>query len=118
MKITIETIPHGDQRYPTAGDWMFDNDHLVIRVSDLGDWRYSMAVGLHEAVEALLCKQDGISQTAVDQFDRGYEGEGEPGDDPEAPYHRQHCAATEVEKTLVAALGVPWDVYDAAVEAL
>jgi hypothetical protein len=120
MKITIETIPHGEQRYPTCGDWVWEsNGDLTIKVSAMGDWRYEAAVGIHEAVEALLCKQDGVSQAAVDQFDIGYDGgDGEPGNDPEAPYHEQHCAATEVEKMLIEGLGLSWDVYDAAVEAL
>ena len=120
MKITIETIPHSEQRYPTAGDWMFDNDHLVIRVSELGDWRYSMAVGIHEAVEALLCRNDGVDGRDVDAFDFAYQElhHMEPGDDPTAPYHRQHCFATAVERMLIAALGVSWAEYEAAVEAL
>lgn len=34
MKITIETIPHNQQRYPTCGDWQFLNsDELAVRVS-------------------------------------------------------------------------------------
>ena len=35
MKIVIETIPHGQQRYPTAGDWVFEATGLKIWVSDL-----------------------------------------------------------------------------------
>ena len=46
MKITIDTIPHNQQRYPTVGDWAFDsNGNLIIAVSDLGDWRYNALVG-------------------------------------------------------------------------
>ena len=123
MKITIETVPHDQQRYPTVGDWFFpdpDNepDHMVIRVSEMGDWRYEAAVAVHELVEALLSKDAGYRQEAVDAFDLAYKGDDEPGDDPKAPYHRQHCFATAVERMLIAALGVPWAEYDAAVEAL
>ena len=42
----------------------------------------------------------------------------EPGDDPTAPYHREHCFATAVERMLIAALGVSWADYDQAVESL
>ncbi len=129
MKITIETIPHGEQRYPTVGDWQWITPtELLIRVSEMGNPVYEAAVGIHEAVEALLCQQDGVTQAAVDRFDMAYErdrppfgipgDDGEPGDDPAAPYHRQHCFATAVERMLIAALGVPWAEYDAAVEAL
>ena len=35
MKINIETIPHGDQRYPTVGDYWDDSDGVVqVRVSE------------------------------------------------------------------------------------
>ncbi len=119
MKITIETIPHGDQRYPTCGDWTWVSPtELNIRVSDMGNWRYEAAVGIHEAVEALLCRDVGIGTREVDAFDMEYTGGGEPGDDPAAPYARQHCFATAVERMLIAAFCLSWSEYDAAVEAL
>ncbi len=122
MKITIETIPHGEQRIPgQVGDWVLDNGKVVIRVSKLGNWRYEAAVAVHELVEALLCMDKGISGAEVDAFDishtqAGYEGE--PGDAPVAPYRDQHCFATAVERMLIAAFGISWAEYDAAVEAL
>jgi hypothetical protein len=120
MRITIETIRHEDQRYSTCGDWLFpDPNHLVVHVSEMGDWRYEMAVAAHEMVEALLCQASGVSQEQVDAFDNSFSSEdGEPGDDPEAPYHKQHCFATAVERLLIAALGVSWADYEEAVEAL
>ena len=130
MQITIETIPHENQRYPTVGDWLFvEPNHLRIRVSELGDWRKEAAVIVHELVEAILCRNDGVSEEEVDEFDMGRLAwlkerginpslAGEPGDHGAAPYHRQHCIATAVERMLIAALGVPWAEYDAAVEAL
>ncbi|HXI49013.1 MAG TPA: hypothetical protein VNH39_10525 [Steroidobacteraceae bacterium] len=125
MRITIEVIKHEDQRYPTVGDWLWPNEHnLLIRVSELGDWRKEAAVAVHELVEAILCKADGVAAAAVDAFDRAYEADrpplddSEPGDDPTAPYHRQHCFATAVERMLIAALGMPWAEYEQAVEAL
>jgi len=126
MRITIETIRHEDQRYPTCGDWMFiDDTHLRIRVSDMGDWRKEAAVAIHELVEAVLCRNDGVAEDAVDAFDIAYEKDraphlemGEPGDSPHAPYHRQHCFATGVERMLIAALGVPWAEHEAATEKL
>ena len=121
MRITIEIIRHEDQRYPTCGDWLWPNEHnLLIRVSDMGDWRKEAAVAVHELVEAILCKADGVAEDAVDAFDMSAEGKmcEEPGDSPHAPYHRQHCFATGIERILIAALGVSWAEYDAAVEAL
>ncbi len=130
MQITIETIQHENQRYNTCGDWVFvEPNHLRIRVSELGDWRKEMAVAVHELVEAALCHADGISSIEVDAFDMAYEKArvasptfgkdlAEPGDDPAAPHHRQHCFATAVERMLIAALGVPWAEHTDAVETL
>ena len=120
ITIIIEVIPHDKQRYPTCGDWQFyDNDcQLVVRVSQLGDWRYETLVGIHEVVEALLCKHHGISESVVDQFDMNFIGDGEPGDDPGCPYRKEHHFATIIEKLFASALGVDWQVYDKKVEEL
>lgn len=134
MQITIITVPHEQQRYPTCGDWQWRaEDDLIIRVSEMGDWRYAALVGLHEAIEAVLCQHRGISEDAVTAFDlanqariesdtippvNDLDGYAEPGDDPIAPYHREHFFATTVERLMAAELGVDWAAYEKAVEAL
>lgn len=119
MNITVVTIPHDEQRYPTVGDWTFDGDgNLTVRVSDMGNWKYQALVAIHEIVEALACKDRGVHQVTVDAFDKAYAGDGEPGDDPRAPYYHQHRAATEIEMRLAKELGVDWVEYDEAVMAL
>ena len=116
LKIVIETVDH--QRYPTAGDWQLKPDGLHIFVSRMSDQRYEFLVGMHEAIEAYLCKQAGISQVAVDRFDRAYErrrkpgDDSEPGEDPNAPYHKEHKFASRVERMLAGQLGVNWRAYD------
>ena len=102
MKVSIETIPHEAQRYATQGDWRFnaDQDVLEISVSIMGDWRKEAEVAVHELVEALLCRSRGITTKEVDDFDMTYEGDGEPGDDPQAPYHREHKIALIAERIL------------------
>ncbi len=118
MKITIETIPHGQQRYDTVGDWQWVGGDLVIYVSEMENWGYETAVGLHEMVEAVLCRAAGVPGELVDAFDKSYDGIGEPGDEADAPYREQHCFATAVERMLIAAYGMSWAEYDAAVEKL
>jgi hypothetical protein len=119
MIITIETVPHGKQRYDTCGDWQIDpSGNITIRVSKMGDWRMEAAIAVHELVEALLCRNDDVSQEQVDHFDTGFRGEDEPGDAHDAPYARQHCFATAVERMLIAAFGLSWASYEATVEAL
>lgn len=141
MKIVIETIPHEKQRYPTVGDWVFEKEWpagemptggkviaqqevLRIKVSDLGDWRKEALIAVHELIEVLICKHDGVSQEQVDKFDIAFEkarkpgNDDEPGDDNNAPYRRQHCIATSVERLLAVHLDVRWNDYADAVEAL
>lgn len=127
MKITIETIPHDQQRYPTCGDWQFPSpDELAVRVSDMGNDDYAFLVGIHEAIEAwLLRKRCGSdAERAVDEFDIKYESnrkpgdESEPGDSVHAPYYLEHQIATGIERILAAHLGVDWNEYDGAVNEL
>ena len=119
MKTVIKTILHKEQFYPTIGDWGFMPDgNLIIKVSDMSNPDYEFLVGLHELVEAYLCKKAGIDQQDVTNFDIAFEcnrKEGnvdEPGNDPQAPYHQQHIYATIVEKDMARALGVNWEEYD------
>lgn len=125
MKIIIDTVAHKEQRYPTVGDWYYDKDGtLHIKVSKLSDWRLEMLIAVHELVEVLCCKHLGISQEAVDEFDKTYEETrhpdnfDEPGDDPSAPYVKQHCIATGVERILAAELGVSWKLYEEELDEL
>ena len=119
MNVKIEIIPHDQQRYPSVGDWAFDKKgDLNIFVSKLSDYRLEMLVAVHELIEVLICKHDGVTQKTVDDFDiafeknRGPDNEDEPGDDPSAPYVQQHCIATGVERILAAELGISWKKYE------
>lgn len=123
-KIVIEFIPHNKQRYETVGDWYYRNRELHIRVSMMSDWRYEILVAIHELAEVMLCKHRGIPAAAVDAFDMAFEkarkpgNEDEPGDDPKAPYRKEHFFATNIERALALELGVDWATYDAEINAL
>ena len=102
------------------GDWWWDpDDTLQMRVSTLPDWRYSMLIAIHELIEALLCRAHGVTAEAVDAWDMGPGKEmDEPGDDPRAPYHREHDFALCLERLLAHEIGVDWNAYGDAVDAL
>lgn len=125
MNINIQVIPHENQRYETVGDWFYDEKgDLQIRVSKLSDWRHEVLIAVHELVEVLICKYEGITAESVDRFDMDFEehrhpdDESEPGDDPRAPYVREHCLATGVERILAMVLGVNWKTYEKEVNSL
>lgn len=127
MKITIETIPHDQQRYPTCGDWQFANpSDLNVKVSDMGNDDYAFLVGIHEAVEAWLAvKRSGLGvEKELDTFDMAYEDArqpgdvSEPGDDAKCPVYLEHQVATGIERILAGLLGVDWNTYNSSVEDL
>jgi hypothetical protein len=121
MDITIKTIPHADHRYPTCGDWWFDDaGNLEIRVSDMGDWKKELLVARHEVDEAVLCRAHGVDQKAVDAFDMSEEGQAseEAGEERTAPYHLEHMTAYAAELALMIPLGVDFNDYNEAINKL
>lgn len=118
MTLSVLRIPHNDQRYDTCGDWTWDGDDLTIRVSILPEPKYEILIVVHELIEAVLCTRAGITQAQVDEFDMMFDGPGEPGDHPYAPYHTQHVFATRIENLLCEALGLNWDAYNTVVDGL
>jgi hypothetical protein len=119
MKIIIETIDHKDQKYDTIGDYWTDPDGTwQIRVSKMGNWKYEMAVALHELWEKSLCYDRHIGEEFITQFDIEFEKnrkEGntdEPGDDDSSPYFLEHCAATGIERLFISSVNEKWKKYE------
>ena len=122
-KVVIEVIPHGTQRYETCGDWFRTTfkGHTTLRVfaSKLNpkDDPYNfmaMCVAYHELGEALACIANNITEHEVDNWDLNYPGD-DPGDDDDCPYVAQHRIATNIERTLVTAMGLFWSQYEKAI---
>jgi hypothetical protein len=84
----------------------------------MGNWRLEALVAVHELIEALLCRVDGVTEDEVDHFDFNFKGDAEPGDDPNAPYYEQHQRASGYERLLAADLQVNWAEYERIIEAL
>lgn len=120
FNVRIETIDHNQHRYDTCGDWFWDypSRTLIIKVSNMDNWMSEALVAIHELVEAVLCQQRGISAEQVDVFDFGFKGDGEPGDDPKAPYHWEHVFAERIEQQLAKRLGVKWPDHEQRIENL
>lgn len=123
--IIIKSIPHNRQHYKTVGNyWRDKNGTLQFRVSQFGDEYEQFAVILHELIEAFLCQKRGIKWKKIDKFDKKYEKnrkEGdlsEPGNDPKAPYYREHRFAENLERQLIHELGIDWFKYNDKVDNL
>ena len=120
----IQTIPHDAQRYNTIGDYLTTDGTTNIKVSAMNDEKLEFLVAVHELIESFLCREAGVTDEEIDAFDLAFEenralgDDAEPGDDPQAPYHRQHQLATEIEKRLADELSVDWEEYSRLVAEL
>lgn len=119
MNIQIKVIPNSDHRPGISGaDWYFDQDGtLQVRVSKMSDERFELALIVHETVEAILCRNNGVLQSTVDDYDMEFEAKNpqakvEAGDQPDCPYAREHSLATAAERIVAAELALPWKAYD------
>lgn len=119
MNICYKTIPHEHHRYPTVGDYWYPTpEQMEVRVSDMQNENYEFLVLIHELIEAHLCRQRGISERSITDFDvqfeiaRAYDNIDEPGDSPDAPYQKEHQFATKIERQVAEELGVDWEAYD------
>ena len=127
LNIHIKTIQHSYQRYETPGDFFSDGVSDNFFVSGLNDWRYEVLIAVHELCEWALVKYACIDEKDITKFDQMFEEErsqglhdkyAEAGDDPRAPYRKQHFIATTIERMLGFALNVDWNKYDEAVISL
>lgn len=100
-----------EYREALCGDWFVDRNtgdiHIqVAATTDIWDDHEAFLIGLHELVEARLCARAGVTEGAVDAFDQSFRGEGEPGDDPAAPYNHQHRQAMMIEHQMALFMGL------------
>ena len=120
-RMSFVSIPHTSQRYDTVGDYQDAHGCTLFTISEMPDERYEHLVALHELVEKILVTARGVSDESIDQFDMAYEAarlpdnDSEPGDEPTAPYHREHQFATRLERMLAEELGIDWEHYDTTV---
>ena len=112
--ISVRTVQGHQQRYPTAGDWYFTGEIMSVRVSKLDNQDFEFLVGLHEMVEAYLCRKRGIGEDVVTRFDKAHPDADEPGDMETCPYRREHQFAGIIERLMANELGVDWYEYEKA----
>lgn len=121
MEIHIKTIPQEKQRYPTLGDYWYDETGVLqVRVTEM-DEMYAKMVVIHELVEEALTKHRGLTEQEITDFDLYHEKrieqglvpkDSQPGFDVNAPYIREHTLATAVEMQMCALAGISWSEYD------
>jgi len=120
----IKTIPHSHHRYPTVGDYYYEDGITRIRVSDMKNEKYEFLVSIHEQIEEFLTRLRGIKEEDITNFDKKFEENRKPGDYSEpgdckaAPYYNEHQIATFIEKQLAIELNINWRDYEEAINIL
>ena len=125
LSASISIVSKELMRYDTAGDWIVElmqydaagdlivpNEKIAITVARQKDRRYEMLIAVHELVEAILCRERGITADMVDEWDIILHPEAQdPGALPGCPYAKEHSAAECIERMLAHELGVEWNTY-------
>ncbi len=120
-EIRIKFIDSEKQRYDTAGDYYLRGKILHVLISKYTYLKNGKTVRnrlleflvlIHEMVEVLLVIARDISIYEIDEFDMNFKGDGQPGDEIDAPYRTEHRFATLIEKQMAKELGVDWNEYN------
>ncbi len=112
IKINIKTVKPGTLPFNRVGDWTWRGETLQISVNDMSEERYEWLLAVHEVVEAFLCKFRGITEQAIDKFDKDHNGAWLP----EGPGYPEHLFATGVESIIAAMVGITIDTYEKEIE--
>ncbi|GAC1494481.1 MAG: hypothetical protein NVS1B13_24850 [Flavisolibacter sp.] len=128
MEIKIEIKSLSKMRYPTVGDYYYDQDGVLrFEIADTGNDFYNRAILIHEMIEQLITEANGITEEEITIFDKFYEmrrAQGlvsefsEPGFDESAPYRAAHSYATSCEMGLFAMTNKSWIDYDHTINSL
>lgn len=110
-----------DHFYRSIDDWDDPSetiDGLVFstQTADMGNMDYNFLVLMHALVEQYLCYRKGITDEQVTGFDMAHPEMDDPGNSEDAPYHKEHMVANDVESMLSVALGVKWIDYETAID--
>ena len=126
LNIIIRTAPERLVRAHQSGDWTYTERTILASVmEDTYPPQSELIIGIHEVIEAFLCRKMGITDAEVVAFDEKYEREraqgqhpedAEPGDAEDCPYRIPHQAATHVERAACHALDVSWIEHESVVQ--
>lgn len=104
--IHIDFVNADQQRYDTIGDYYIKNKTLYIKITKFRNKLIEFSILVHEIIEALLVVARGISIDKIDEFDMSFTGKGEPGDEKDCPYKKEHKFATKIETMMDKELGI------------
>jgi hypothetical protein len=114
-KIKIEFISGKDFDNDNVGDYLVEDNELIIGVKKYKEkkWRYITLI--HELIEALLVTDRGILIDSIGEYDEKFiedKRKGQQGEQKDCPYHKEHMFATKIEKLLAKELNVDYEKYN------
>jgi hypothetical protein len=115
MRIVSKIVPLEWQRYETLGDYFDNGDTLHFRITDTGNDEYNKLILIHEIVEEMLTRNRGISEKNILEYDLKFEEsgkDGEPGEQDDCPYKKEHRFAELIERMICHEIGIDWDKYN------
>lgn len=115
-RIHVRVLPPELMRYETAGDYYEAGDGWCFEICEQDSKEAEFAILIHELWEWFRTQQAGIKEEDIMAFDIANPDADEPGDLPEAPYHKEHMEATEVERWAIAKLGLDWEPYNNSIK--
>lgn len=120
-RLNIEFCAVGAQRFTTLGDWWENADgSFEIRVTDMPDFRHTVAILMHELIEWAVCQWWNVKTIDCDDFDRLWEEElsaglhkveEEAGFDRRCPYRAGHVWGCRLERLVIFILRGRWKEY-------
>ena len=119
--VHLSTDDIKEHRYRSIDDWTDPTptpSGLVFstQTADMGNWKYNVLVLYHALTEQILCHANGIKDEEVTKFDMDHPEYDNPGENPKAPYHKEHLIANDIEAQMSVALGVKWIDYETAID--
>ena len=124
LNIRMMTVPVELHRYPSIDDYFDPVEgekyiEFTTTIGDMGNTDYEFLVFMHAITEQYLCWKHGVKDKDITEFDIKKDKEdpdAEPGNDPKAPYHKEHMVGNDIEALLSVALGVDFPKYEAAID--
>lgn len=118
--IKVKIVDLSKQIYPTLGDYYKYGNKVQFKITDVKNPDFHDLIFLHEYIEYILTNKRGISIKQITAYDLDWEKRyenmlntaDEPGDELDAPYHKEHEFAKKIEKLVCEELGYTWEEYD------
>lgn len=121
LKIKLITDDIKDHRYKSIDDYfnpVTDGNEIAFTtyVGNMGNTDYEFLVFMHAITEQYLCWKHKIKDEQITKFDMEHPELDDPGNNEEAPYHKEHMVGNDIEALLSVALGVDFPKYEEAID--